>query len=256
VYAAKVNPARSEELTPPLEWGHRLEPVVSGAIMDHHGWKLEKVPTIRHRRHEWLIASPDRVNQDNELIEIKTTSRSEGWGEPETAEIPEQYWLQCQHQLEVADRETCWVFVLIGHCDFRRYRVERDPEYMPTVFDLLSDFWKCVESKTPPEPDWGHPATLAAVKRMFVPKAGTAIDLSENERIWADEYQRCGEEIKALESMKDELKARLIVSIGEHEVGNLPDGRSISRKMVKRKAYEVKAVEYPDFRILKAKGDK
>lgn len=255
VYNAKVDPARSEELTPPLEWGHRLEPVVASAIMDHYGWKLDKVPTLRHAKHEFLIASPDRVNQDGDLIEIKTTSRSVGWGDIDTNEIPEQYWLQTQHQLEVADRQICWVFVLIGHCDFRRYRVERDPDYMPTVFESLAEFWACVESKTPPAFDWSHPVTLAAVKRMFVPKPGTAIDLGEESVSLTDAYVQCGEEIKALETKKDEYKARLIAAIGEHELGCLPDGRSISRKLVQRKAYEVKASEYFDFRVRKAKGD-
>lgn len=249
VYLAKVQPARSEELTPAQEWGHRLEPVISSAIMDHHGWKLEKVPTIKHKEHEFLIASPDRVNQDGEICEIKTSSRAEGWGEVETSEIPEQYWLQCQHQLEVADRQTCWVFVLIGHSDFRRYRVERDAEYMTIVFDQLREFWEMVKARTPPPPDWSHPSTLSALNRLYQPKPGTVKQLGEVETTWADEYQRLGEEIDRLKDQREELKARLIAAAGEAEFSELTDGRAITRKIVTRKAYEVKESTYTDFRI-------
>jgi putative phage-type endonuclease len=256
VYLAKVAPSRAEEMTPSQEWGHRLEPVVSAAIMDRHGWTLAKVPTLRHAEHEFLIASPDRENESGELVEIKTTSRAEGWGEPETAEIPEQYWLQVQHQMEVADRDLCWVFVLIGNCDFRRYRVARDDQYLPTVIDPLREFWSMVEASTPPEPDWSHPSTLAAVQRLYVPKPGTVTDLNDHAKTMADEYERLGAEAKEIADARDEYKARLIAALGEFEQGNLPDGRCVTRKQVTRSGYEVKPSTYLDFRIKKAKGAK
>lgn len=254
VYADKINPAKEEKLAPQLEWGIRAEPMIAGAIMDSTGWKLKKMPTVKHKEHPFLIASVDRENQDGELCEIKFTGSSTGWGEAETADIPEMYWLQTQHQLEVVGRETCWVFVLIGQCDFRRYRVTRDPEYLETVLEPLSEFWKKVESRTPPEPDWSHSSTLATVNRLFKPKPGTTIDLSNEANFFASEYTRLGEHIKELESERNAAKARLIAEMNEFELGYLPDGRSITRKTVSRAGYEVKPCEYIDFRIKKAKG--
>lgn len=252
VYLAKVKPVEPDAPMPKAaEWGHRLEPVIAGAIIDHFGWTLEKVPTLRHPQYEWLIASPDRTNQDGELIEIKSTNWPDEWGEPETAEIPEPYFLQVQHQMEVADRPVCWVFVLIGQCDFRRYRVPRDTEYLPSVLPALSEFWNCVTTRTPPAISWDHKVTVSALNRLYQPKPGTFKTLGHAAEHMADEYQRLGDEIKAMTEQRDELKARLIAEMGEFEEGLLIDGRRIRRKLCERKAYEVKASQYVDFRILK-----
>lgn len=261
VYAAKVSPAVAEPMTGPQEWGHRHEPSMAAAVMDHHGWKLDKVPTFRHAEYDWLTASPDRVNDIGELIEFKTTSRGEGWGEPETADIPEQYWVQVQHQLAVAashnpDVRTCWVFVLVSGNDFRRYRVDRDDDYLPTVYAPLRQFWTCVEERTPPEPDWTHPATVAALNRLYTPKPGTAVDLGTAAELLADEYAAAVAEEKAAAERKAEVKAHLIAALGEFETGFLSDGRRITRKTVERAEYTVKASSYVDFRVLKAKGQK
>lgn len=253
VYVSKVEPNPSEEMAPPLEWGHRLEPVISAAVMDHYGWKLDKVPTLRHKEHEFLIASLDRVNQDREICEIKSTARGEGYGERETSEIPEHVWVQCQHQLEVADLETCWVFVLIGQCDFRRYRIERDSEYMPTVFPHLREFWDRVEQRNPPEPDWSHPDTPSLVSRLCRPKPGTTIDLDGSAIFIANDYELLSLSIGELTGERDEAKARLTMMLGEFEQGNLPDGRAVVRKMQTRKAHTVKESTFPKFDIKKAK---
>lgn len=261
VYLDKVMPAKEEKLEPRLEWGIRKEPVIASAIVDHFGWTLSKVPLLRHADHPFLIANIDRENQDQEPCEIKTAERSDGWGEAETSEVPDYYWTQAQHQIEVKRSlgfmvERCWIFVLIGQGDFRRYSVPHDPEYMPTVFDSLNELWRCVENRTPPEPDWSHPKTLEAIQRMCVPSPGVTIELSQAEKSLADDYVRLGEEIKIYEQEREETKTKLIAAMGESELGNLPDGRSIVRNLVNRKGHEVKPSSYYSFSVKKAKGAK
>lgn len=259
VYLDKVNPPANGEISPALEWGLRKEPIIAAAIMDRYGWCLAKPVTTAHREHSFLIASPDRMNDAGELIEIKTASMATGWGEAETAEIPEQYWVQVQHQLEVVAShgqlaEAAWVFVLIGHHDFRRYRIPRDPGYLAAVIDPLREFWARVEHRAPPEPDWSHPATLAAVQRLYQPREGSRIDLPFSAVAMADVYERAGLTIKECEAVRDEIKARFTVALGEAETGLLPDGRTVSRKAVHRKAYQVKESDYVMFKLNQAKG--
>lgn len=263
VYLDKVNPvaASTKPMEPRLEWGLRKEAIIAAAIMDHHGWELAKPTTIAHAEHPFLLASPDRVNDNSELIEIKTAERADGWGEPETAEIPDHYWLQCQHQLEVVashrpETETCWVFVLIGQGDFRRYRIPRDRAYLDTVYDSLREFWTAVETRTPPEPDWSHRSTLDAVKRLREAIPGMTIDLDDEAKRLTDKYERLGAKEKAIKEARDEIKARLIHAMDAAELGNLPDGRSITLKTVHRKGYTVEPCDYLDFRVKKAKGAK
>lgn len=263
VYLDKVTEVVSEPMAPALEWGIRLEPAIAAAVADTTGWKVSKQETLTHAERPYLIASIDRVNQFGEPIEIKSASRADGWGEAETADIPEQYWVQVQHQLEVihsnyreSGPEVAWVFVLIGHHDFRRYRVPRDPTYLANFGDLLSDFWQCVEGGFPPEPDWSHATTIDAIQRLHRPIAGEVKQFGEDEDDLAREYDQATEQIKEANLRRDEAKARLLMALGSAEVGELPDGRMVTQKIIKRKAYEVKAGEYTRFEIKYPKGER
>lgn len=257
VYLEKINPPGVAELAPQLEWGQRLEPVIASAIIDHYGWPLAKPTTMTHGVFPFLIASPDRINADGELIEIKTSRFGQGWGEPETADIPDHYWLQVQHLLEVVpDGNVCWVFVLIGGNDFRRYRVEHDPAYLGTVIEQLNSFWECVQTRTPPEPDWSHAATLDAVRRLYPVKAGTEITLRDDAvSLAAERYDVCGAEMRDLQKKRDSAKAQLIAAMGTAEVAHASDGFTMHRKTVHRAGYTVQPTNYETFTIKLAKAN-
>ncbi len=258
VYQEKVNPPNVEgEIEAPLEWGIRKEPVIAGAIMDHHGWKLAKPQTIAHAEHPFLIASVDRENDAGEPIEIKTARTDEGWGDAETDEVPEHYWLQIQHQLEVRRSqglfaEFIWVFVLVGSSDFRRYRVARDETYLGLVIEPLTAFWACVEARTPPEPDWNHDTTTDAIKAVFKPEGGE-ITLGADAVAAADLFTKWQEAESSAKKQKEAAKARLQFMIGTATLGLLPDGRTLTNKMVQRKGYTVEPCEYPLLNLKKAK---
>lgn len=253
VYLDKIGESLADDISPAMEWGIRKEPVIAAAIIDKYGWELSKPTTMTHRNFGFLLASPDRMTDKGEVIEIKTARTDEGWGEVETADVPEHYWLQVQHQLEVADADTCWVFVLIGSSDFRRYRVQRDAGYLPAVIEPLAEFWESVQSRTPMEPDWASPLALRSVEQLHKHRTGERAILPVEAARLASEYERLGEEAKALEEQRGTVKARLIHAMGGAEFGMLPDGRSIVRRSVEREAYTVKATNYYSFRIQKEK---
>lgn len=262
VYVDKIEPAHvasGERIAPQLEWGIRSEPIIAAAISDYNGWQLKKVDTMAHAEYPFLIASPDRINDNGELIEIKTSGRVEGWGEPETDDIPQQYWLQCQHQLAVwhshfPETEVCWVFVLISQCDFRRYYIRRDEEYLSSVLPALQNFWKCVESRTPSPVDFEHLAALSSLNRLYKPKPGTFTKLDDEALALAQEYERLGPEIETLKGQRDSVKAALIVRMKDKEIGVFPDGSEVNRKMQTRKEHTVKESTFPVLRLKKAKS--
>lgn len=253
VYVEKVAPvtAAAMAMKPQLEWGIRKEPAVAGAIIDKYDWKLTKPPTLTHADHPFLLASCDRENQDGEPIEIKNTDNNfkGGWGEPETDDIPDVYHVQTQHQLEVRRSlglfsDYSWVFVLIGHCDFRRYRVFRDPDYLGLVIDPLADFWRAVETRNPPDPDWGHKTTPAAIRAILESDPNSTVKLGDEVSLLADQYAEVGAEIRELEKERDEIKARILAALGTAGTGILPDGRQIVNKLEHRKGYTVEPTSF------------
>jgi putative phage-type endonuclease len=261
VYRDKLGLAQDPNapMDPHLEWGIRLEPVIAAKVKDQYGWELVKVPKIMHRQHNWLIANIDRLrlaDGSNQICEFKTTALdyAQQWGEPDTAEIPLYYWIQVQHQLAVLHESyevlTAWVFVLIGGSDFRRYRVEYDPTFLDTVINPLAEFWQKVQQKTPPEPTYSHKNTLSLLNDLYQPEPNKAIRLVSDQALaLADEYQRCSLEIAEHAKLREEIKARLVAMMGDAGHAELPDGRVLSRRSFRRKAYSVPQSTYIDFRI-------
>lgn len=145
---------RSDEkpATPAIYWGNMLEPVIRQAYADATGHIVTK-PDVMYvsKEHPFMLANIDGIREDGRLLEIKTTSSSEGWGAQGTDEIPDYYLTQVQHYLAVTGAPGCDVAVLISGRDFRIYEVEADAELQATIIEREKEFWHLVETKTPPE---------------------------------------------------------------------------------------------------------
>ena len=262
VYHTKVDTSVPvDRMSNAMEWGHRLEPVVAGKAIDSHGWTLGKPGLLRHSDYPFLLATPDRVNQFGEVVEIKTTGSRDGWGEPETDEIPMNVWVQVQHQLAVASSidervELAWVCVLIGGSDYRRYRVPRNPVYLETALPAYRDFWQAVESRTPPPPQWDHSNVVGSLKSLRPEDGKDAVELGDKAITLADLYASLGAEASGIRDEREAIQAKLIELLGTASVGLLPDGRRITRREVTRKAYHVEETTYVDFRISRAAKDR
>lgn len=90
-------------------WGIRFEPVVKQLLEHRDKWKVYESGRIHHRTNTHLAASPDGIVEDSpnhldvgKLVEIKCPySRVIG------REIPSDYWIQMQIQMEVTDLDEC-----------------------------------------------------------------------------------------------------------------------------------------------------
>lgn len=257
VYLDKIGRAEEwREMPAPLEWGIRKEPVIAAAVADKLGWELRKLPIVAHPEYPWIVANVDRINGGGEIVEIKSTARAAGWGTPDTDEIPANYWAQVQHQLAVVESAPlAWVFVLVGQCDFRRYRVARDPDYFGEVFPVYREFWDHVQECVPPAPEWDHPGCLASVQRLYESQKGKTVALGVDAAALASEYAFLGQRASEIEKARESIKARLVAALGDAETGTLDDGRQVKRRQVERKGYAVKPATYWDFRISTPKGD-
>jgi hypothetical protein len=115
---SKVNPSTdttSYQLACPTEgmtalgWGIRFEPVVKQLLEYRDKCKLFEPGRLYHKTNTRLAASPDgliaealHTEQLARLVEIKCPySRTIG------GEIPSDYWIQMQIQMEVADIDEC-----------------------------------------------------------------------------------------------------------------------------------------------------
>jgi putative phage-type endonuclease len=92
-----------------IGWGIRFEPVVKQLIEHRDKCKIYEPGRIQHSTNTTLAASPDGVFESSStlaqvgrLVEIKCPySRAIG------GEIPSEYWIQMQIQMEVTDVDEC-----------------------------------------------------------------------------------------------------------------------------------------------------
>ena len=137
----------------PMRWGRLLEPVILARYADVTGHAvLRPTGILRHPHNEFMIASLDGMTPNERVVEAKTARTAEGWGEPGTDEVPQDYLLQTQHYLAVTGFAVADIAVLIGGSDFRLYEVPADKELQGMMIEAEAEFWRRVLADDPPEP--------------------------------------------------------------------------------------------------------
>ena len=249
-YALWAEKVHGIEATPPteyIEWGNRLEPVISDRF---HEWALANVEgfvgltgdgktTITMPGFPFIACTPDRYvligTDDRHLLEIKTTDgrNKDDWKH----DPPLHYQIQVQHQLLVTGLQVAWIAVLIGGNTFRVFRCNRNDRFIAALLRELQTFWSAVETQTPPEID-GSDSTTAAIKALHPNDTGETIELGED---WIGPLEKL-EMLKqsVLEQQKEiaAIENRLREKIGDATYAVFGD-IAYSYKTVERKGYTV-----------------
>jgi putative phage-type endonuclease len=151
------------EPSPAMEWGIRHEPTILGKYSEEHPeLDLAKTGTWRHVEREWQRATPDCV-ADDRLVEVKTATVAEGWGEPGTDEVPIYYRCQVMWQMDTLGYRRTDFAVLIGNCDYREYTVAYDQADARILRDAAERFLRTVETGERPPID-GADATYQTIR--------------------------------------------------------------------------------------------
>jgi putative phage-type endonuclease len=239
------------EQTEPMLWGHLLEDIIRREYAKRTGMEVRPVKElIRHPKHAWMFAHLDgKIGADNRaILEVKCARTSEGWGEPDTSEVPLHYLLQIHHYLSVTAAEVCDVAVLIGGSDFRLYQVERDPEIEEHLVEGEAAFWQQVEQGVPPAPmtledavrRWGHSNA----------QGFTLAGVDEIEAVY--QLRSLHQQKKDLLRMEEGLKLALTTALGENGANLVhPGGELLATWKLDsgRKGYSV-APKEPSRRLL------
>lgn len=255
LYLEKVGEASPpEEETAAMRWGTLLEPAVRQEYAERTG-RVVRMPAamLRDERWPWMIGHPDGITEDGRLYEGKTARVSEGWGEPGSDQVPPAYCIQVQHLLVITKLEVADIAVLIGGQDFRMYEVPADPELQSLIIEGEAAFWRAVEAKKPPEPDFDSPFALEMVRKLFPGTSGQRLQASAQQAHWRAVYQEASDCEARYKAASDAAKAHLLAEMGEAAELAFQDGKTLRRKLVKRKAYAVSETEYMDARFVSAK---
>ncbi|WP_230414300.1 YqaJ viral recombinase family nuclease [Collimonas silvisoli] len=211
----KIDP---NDETSPMYWGTLLEPIVAAHYTRRTGHRVRKINAVlQHPDIPWMLANIDREVMgvaDVQILECKTAGEfgARLWRDG----VPEYVQLQVQHQLAVTNKAAADVCVLICGQEIRIYRIDRDNALIARLIELEHQFWRYVETDTPPPADGSESADIA-LRCLYPHDAGNTVDLTHDQETSAAfaDLLTIRDEIANRAKIAEELKQRIQQGMGD-----------------------------------------
>ena len=199
-------------------WGTVLEQAVADRFTELTGLKVKKCGTLQSLDYPFMLANVDRlVVGENAGLECKTANgfKAKEW---EGDNVPDSYYLQCQHYMAVTGCEKWYIACLIGGNHFVWKEIPRNEDDITALIEAEKAFWEDnVQGGIMPDVD-GSKSCSQALAERFPGGVTDSITLpKEADELLAeiDELNEAADRIKdQIESKKNGIKLML----GDHEI--------------------------------------
>jgi putative phage-type endonuclease len=206
--------------TSPMYWGSLLEPIVAAHYTKHSGNRVRRVNAILQHPdpdRAWMLANLDYKivgAGDVQILECKTAGEfgSRLWRDG----VPEYVQLQVQHQLAVTNKMAADVCVLVCGQEIRIHRIVRDDALITRLIELEWEFWRYVETDTPPPAD-GSDSAAMALQCLYPYDRGDSLDFThdpEMSKAFA-ELVSVRDDIANREKVEAQLKQKIQQRMGD-----------------------------------------
>ena len=248
-----------------MQWGKTLESAIAGKIAKDNDWIATPA---RHyiscpakkigSSFDFFCQKPNsNVRSILEIKNVMSLSRS-GWSRCEDGsfEAPAHIELQIQHQLLLSGLKKAYIGALIS--GNKAIVIEREPVEIvqKEILEKISEFWESIEGDRPPKPDYDRDSKFIIDLNQSVSE-GKVMDFSENSELndSANEYKIITKKINALSKKKEELKAKILESMGDASRAIGPDC-TVSTAVVAEREISFKRKSYRSFKVSFKEGSK
>ena len=141
VWLDKTSDTVEEKESEPMYWGNVLEEVVAQEFAKRSGYKVRNNNfTLQSDEYPYLLANIDReiVGLDAGL-ECKTANAFKA-NEWDGDNVPDAYYIQCQHYMAVTGKASWWIAALIGGNTFVYKEIKRNDEVIQAIIDTGAEF--------------------------------------------------------------------------------------------------------------------
>lgn len=202
-----------------MYWGNMLEEVVAQEFSKRTGIKVRRNNfMLQSQEWPWLFADIDReLVGVNAGLECKTGSAyiKDSW---DGEDVPDNYYIQCQHYMAVTDKPTWWIAILLGGNTFVYKEIPRNEEVIKVIVDTGKQFWDMVQNGIMPAVD-GSEACTNALKSLHQEGDGSEIELPDASKIYIEQYLKAKTEEKEASERKTEAQNALCNILKKSEVG-------------------------------------
>lgn len=197
-------------------WGNKLEPIIRDEFAFRNDVVVETPDTIVHPIHDFMRANIDGyIPSLDAILEVKCSNpfmRVE-WGKEESDIIPLPYLCQVAYYCMCTNASMAYIAVLIGGCEYRQFRYERDTELEGMIFDAAKIFWNSVQASTEP-----GLKDFDDIKLKYAKENAGETKVADDKLISNIIcYKSVTEKKKAIEKELDELKLEILKEIGSAE---------------------------------------
>ena len=217
-----------------VHFGTILEQVVADEFCRREGKKVRRCGLFRSNQYPFMTASFDRLIVGEEAgLECKTSNAYKG-KEWDSGEIPDAYYVQCQHYMLVSGLPRWYIACLVGGNHFVSWLVERDEEGIKALADAEVEFWEKVQKGIMPEMD-GSKSCTEALKGRYKGGITEPIILPQKSAKLVKRLDELATLKEEIDTEAQEIKNKLCAMLGDNEIGFTGEGdgaRKVSWKTV------------------------
>lgn len=232
-----------------MRFGRDMEDYVARRFCEETGKRVQRSGySFQSADYPWMLANIDRkVVGENAGLECKTANI---FAEKiyDEGRIPDSYYCQCLHYMEVCNFDRMYLACYIPQRGLKVFCIERKDalQDLDALIYAEYEFWKAVQENRRPDPDGSESTrkTIAAladtIDFRILPiservDAGEIGDLVEEIMAVKEDIKSINTELKARESVKNELENKLKVWLEDHQAETAYTAtRKISWKETKR----------------------
>lgn len=211
VWAEKAgHVTKKDEPTDAMRFGILLEPVIRKEFARRNGLDVCECPYIlAHKDYPFMTCNLDGYvklpDGSCAVLEIKTanTFASDDWA---NMGAPIEYVMQVQYYLAITQMRQAFLVVLLGSSDYRQVMIERDDEVIAVIIEKLKEFWKMVETNTPP-PVRGMDNNLLA--SLYPSSRPNVIALEKEHEALLTQYEEAKKAMDEAKKLKEDAEAKL-----------------------------------------------
>ncbi len=181
IYQTKIGEYRDDTIDEQLAWwGNAMEPIIAERFAEETGYLVDD-PKLMYRSKRWphMQVDPDRIlthpdTGERGVLECKNTGwySAAEWGD---GTAPLRALVQTLHAMIILDLKYGYVAGCIGGNRLEFARIEWDDDQADWLIAGELDFWKLVETGTPP-PISGHPAVVSVLEEIYVADLDTVVE--------------------------------------------------------------------------------
>lgn len=219
IWLEKTTDEVNEEESRFMYWGNKLEALVAEEFSIRTGYSVRNNNyTLQSIEYPFLLANIDRdiVGIDAGL-ECKTANafKRDEW---EGDQVPDAYYIQCQHYMAVTGYSSWWIACLCGGNEFFYKEIPRNEDVITAIIDTAREFWNMVEQRIMPAVDDSERCNKL-LKEMHKTSNGKTIDLPDTATIFFEQYKSADKAEKEAKALKTEAQSQLFSLLGDNEQG-------------------------------------